>query len=73
VTSSEPVPEADRLEQEMPTVADRRDAHSPSDDAPEADAYEQELPLVDPPSPGGTDAERSEPVSDDEWATPTGT
>lgn len=61
------VPEADRLEQETPAQVERAPRHVPPD-APEADVLEQELPLVDEGEVRGIDAERTEPVADDEWA-----
>ncbi len=61
------VPEADRLEQETPAQGGRAHRRVPPD-APEADVLEQELPLVDEGEVRGIDAERTEPVSDDEWA-----
>lgn len=68
VAPSDPVPEADRLEQEMPVTRDEREARAHPPDAPDADVLEQELPLVEEEEPQPLDAERSEPVSDDGWA-----
>ncbi len=68
------VNEADRLEQEMPPTRDGRDLHPIPPDAPDADVLEQELPLVEEaeePEEAGIDAERIEPVSDEDWASST--
>lgn len=62
------VNEADRLEQEMPTTRDAREHHSIPPDAPDADVLEQELPIVEDEETTGVDAERTEPISDDDWA-----
>lgn len=66
VATNDPVPEADRLEQELPAEPedhpDARGAARPHADASEADAFEQELPLADAASNPGIDAERSEPL-----------
>jgi hypothetical protein len=62
------VPEADRLEQEMPAAKTERDLHHIPPEAPDADVLEQELPLLDEGETAGIDAERTEPVSDDDWA-----
>lgn len=61
------VPEADRLEQGMPPARAERDLHHIPPEAPDADVLEQELPLVDESETAGIDAERTEPVSDDDW------
>ncbi len=63
------VPEADRLEQEMPTARRGRDFHPIPPDAPDADVLEQELPVAEEGERVGIDAERTEPFSDDDWAT----
>ena len=60
--------EADRLEQEMPPARDERDLHPIPPDAPDADVLEQEQPLVEDGTEIGIDAERTEPVADDDWA-----
>jgi len=67
--TDEPVPEADRQEQELPPERDPRGRHPHPPDLPEADAVEQELPadgsadeLDQPPV---TDADRVEPVDDE--------
>ena len=65
---SDDVPEADRLEQEMPPTRDGRDLHPIPPDAPDADVLEQELPVVEEGEEAGIDAERTEPISDDEWS-----
>lgn len=71
---ADPVPEADRLEQETPASPDataagpRHGDHPLPPDAPDADVLEQELPLVEGVQSGGIDAERTEPVSDEDWA-----
>lgn len=62
------VPEADRLEQEMPSARDQRDLLPIPPDAPDADVLEQKLPVVEEGESVGIDAERTEPVSDDDWA-----
>ncbi len=62
------VPEADHLEQEMPRPEAEPDSHRIPPEAPDADVLEQERPLVDEGEPVGIDAERTEPVPDDEWA-----
>ena len=62
------VPEADRLEQETPSAQARRDHRRIPPDAPDADVLEQELPLLDEGETQGIDAERTEPVSDEDWA-----
>jgi hypothetical protein len=61
------VPEADRLEQETPVGAER-DLHPLRPDAPDADVLEQEAPLLEECAAAGIDAERTEPVSDEDWA-----
>lgn len=60
--------EADRLEQAMPPTRDERDVHPIPPDAPDADVLEQELPVVEDSEESGIDAERTEPVADDDWA-----
>ncbi len=62
------VPVADHLEQEAPPLEAQRDSHRIPPEAPDADVLEQERPLVDEGKAVGLDAERTEPVSDDEWA-----
>jgi hypothetical protein len=66
VTTNDPVPEADRLEQDLPADKEQRRDHRPHAEAAEADAYEQELPLSDAGADSGIDAERREPLGDDE-------
>lgn len=66
--SADEVNEADRIEQEMPPGRDERERHPIPPDAPDADVLEQELPLVENSEPAGLDAERTEPVSDDDWS-----
>lgn len=72
----DPVPEADRLEQEMPPDPDARDQRGSTGirpvpaEAPEADVIEQDLPLAEDAEPRGIDAERSEPTSDEDWIEP---
>lgn len=66
------VNEADRIEQEMPPARDERDVHPVPPDAPTADVLEQELPVVEQASESGLDAERVEPIADDDWATSAG-
>jgi hypothetical protein len=72
----DPVPEADRLEQEMPPDPDPPDVRGASGarrlplEAPEADVIEQGLPLTEDPEAHGFDAERSEPTSDEGWIEP---
>lgn len=74
VATNDPVPEADRLEQERPAEPEdhpeARGATRPRADASDADAFEQELPLADAASDPGIDAERSEPL--DSPGEPTG-
>jgi hypothetical protein len=66
VPGSDPVPEADRLEQVMPPARDERDRHPVPPDTPEADAIEQAMPRsVTEAESSGVDAERIEPVDDD--------
>lgn len=61
----DPVPEADREEQELPPTPDPRAGHPHPEELPEADVLEQEVPVVDvPPSPPGIDAERTEEAED---------
>jgi hypothetical protein len=62
----DPVPEADRLEQETPPSHDPREGHPLPADAPDADVLEQELPVADDEESAALDAERIEPVSDDD-------
>jgi hypothetical protein len=69
VAPADEVNDADRLEQEMPAARDGREHHRIPPDAPDADVLEQELPLLE--EEGGTeglDAERTEPVADEERA-----
>lgn len=61
MTTNDPVPEADRLEQEVPAQPEDRPNHRSHAEASEADAFEQELPLSESPTDRGIDAERSEP------------
>lgn len=61
---ADPVPEADREEQELPPSADLRVGHRHPTDRPEADVLEQELPVGDVEPPPGMDAERSE---EEDW------
>lgn len=61
---TEPVPEADREEQERPPSADLRAGHPHPADRPEADVLEQEQPVVDVEPPPGVDADRSE---EEDW------
>jgi hypothetical protein len=61
------VNEADRLEQQMPAARDERDLRAIPPDAPEADVLEQQLPLVEEQETAGIDAERTEPVADEDW------
>lgn len=69
MSTDDDVNEADRLEQEMPPARDEREARPIPPDAPDADVFEQQLPVVDEQERTGIDAERTEPVSDDEdWA-----
>ncbi len=71
---ADPVPEADRLEQETLAAPDataagpRHGDHPVPPEAPDADVFEQELPLLEGDQPVGIDAERTEPVSDEDWA-----
>lgn len=69
----DPVPEADRLEQELPAEPQPRSeprlAHRPHADAADADVFEQALPLADAATDRGIDAERSEPLEDAEEPT----
>lgn len=60
----EPVPEADREEQDQPPSLDPRAGHPHPPDRPEADLLEQEQPVVDVGPPSGVDAERSE---EEDW------
>ena len=69
---SEPVPEADRLEQEMPPARDERENHPVPPEAPEADVLEQEMPTALSGEETGIDAERIEPVADEDWVTASG-
>lgn len=62
------VNEADRLEQESPPARDERGRQPIPPDAPAEDVLEQELPVVESADAAGLDAERVEPVSDDDWA-----
>ncbi len=62
------VPEADRLEQDTQAARTERGHRRIPPDAPDVDVLEQELPLVEEGETRGIDAERTEPVSDDDWA-----
>lgn len=65
---TDPVPEADRLEQGMPPAHDERGTRPLRSDVPDADALEQELPVAGGGEEVvGIDAERVEPVSEDDW------
>jgi hypothetical protein len=68
VTAPEDVPEADRLEQAMPAGREARDLHPIPPDAPDADVLEQELPVAEDAETVGIDAERTEPLADEDWA-----
>lgn len=76
VMPRDPVPEADRLEQEMPPDPDALDVRGSTRirplplEATEADVIEQELPLAEDVLPHGVDAERSESTSDEDWVDP---
>lgn len=72
VPGSDPVPEADRLEQDMPPARDEVERRPVPPDTPEADAIEQAMPRgVTDAEPSGMDAERIEPV-DEDWETSSG-
>jgi hypothetical protein len=61
------VPEADRQEQELPADPDPRRGHDHPPEEPEADVLEQEIPAADDDAgPAGVDAERVEPLDDEE-------
>lgn len=62
------VNEADLLEQEAPPARDERELRPIPPDAPDADVIEQQLPVVDEREATGIDAERTEPVPDEDWA-----
>lgn len=64
MADAEPVPEADREEQELPPTPDPRAGHPHPADRPEADVLEQETPVAEPAAPPGADAEREE---DGDW------
>lgn len=67
---SDPVPEADHIEQQIPSERDERDVHPIPPDAPDADVLEQEIPASEVEDESeGIDAERVEPVSDDDRPT----
>lgn len=67
MSPTDPVPEADHLEQEMPQERDERELRPIPPDAPDADVLEQELPASEvEDETGGLDAERIEPLSDDD-------
>jgi len=68
VAPADDVNEADRLEQEMPPARDERESNPIPAEAPDADVLEQERPLVEDGGSAGIDAERTEPLSDDDWA-----
>lgn len=61
------MPEADRQEQEIPAPQDPRPVHNHPAEVPDADALEQETSVAETDVPVGIDAEREEPVSDDDW------
>jgi hypothetical protein len=62
------VPHADRRDQEMaPSPRDERDLQRILLDASDADLLEQELPVAEEPGARGIDAERTEPVPEDDW------
>lgn len=67
--TNDPVPEADRLEQEQPVAPEDHPGHVTHPDAAEEDVLEQELPLADAAVDTGIDADRSEPLDDDRDAT----
>lgn len=69
MTEKDPVPEADRLEQEEDGEPAGRPARHGSAEASDADVFEQELPLAGSAVDEGVDAERSEPVDDGEPTT----
>ena len=69
MAGSEPVPEADRLEQEMPPARDEREGHPVPPEAPEADVLEQETPVELSEGETGIDAERIEPLGDEDRGT----
>lgn len=69
VPPEDPVPEADRLEQEQPVAPEAHPEHRARPDAAEEDVFEQELPLADAATDTGIDADRSEPLDDDRDAT----
>jgi len=56
----------------MPPSRDAREEHPVPPEAPEADVIEQALPITADEEPSGIDAERVEPISDDDWGTPSG-
>ena len=68
VSPGDDVNEADRLEQGMPPARDEREERPIPPDAPDADVLEQQLPVVDEHETTGIDAERTEPVSDEDGA-----
>jgi len=70
VRPADEVNEADRLEQEAEATRDERELRPIPPDAPDADVVEQILPVVEDAEAPGLDAERTEPVSDDDWAGP---
>lgn len=65
----EPIPEADRLEQETPNGADLRFRRNHGPDAPEADVLEQDVPVVDivEDEVPAVDDERIEQADDADW------
>ncbi|MDA8317696.1 MAG: hypothetical protein M0010_21405 [Actinomycetota bacterium] len=68
MSPADDVNEADRLEQDMPPARDEREERPIPPDAPDADVLEQQLPVVEGQETTGLDAERTEPVSDEDWA-----
>jgi hypothetical protein len=65
----DPIPEADRQEQETPRDADLRFRRAHVPDEPEADVVEQDLPVVEVEEDEllAVDGERIEPVHDADW------
>jgi hypothetical protein len=68
VSPGDDVNEADRLEQQMPPARDERELRPIPPDVPDADVLEQQLPLVEEQETTGIDAERTEPLGDEDWA-----
>ncbi len=52
----------------MPPARDERELRPIPPDAPDADVLEQQLPVVEEQETTGIDAERTEPVADEDWA-----